>query len=211
MVLGEVGRGPGVRRAVARRAGRRRARPSAPVDAQDIVVCASGNLALLYLTWAEGRIEREAIDDRYPELIPGLLAHDGVALVLVHSRDRGPLALGRAGEHELESGRIRGNDPLVQFGPEACASLLRMDGFANTGDIIVLGPFDAGTGEVVSYEDLVGSHGGLGGWQEQPFILHPAWLPLDHGPLVGAPAVHLQLRRWLTGRYPDPEGGGLQR
>jgi hypothetical protein len=49
----------------------------------------------------------------------------------------------------------------------------------------------------VSYEDLVGSHGGLGGWQGQPFLLHPVDLPVVDAPLIGAPAVHAQLRRWL--------------
>ena len=69
--------------------------------------------------------------------------------------------------------------------------------FANTGDLVVIGPYDQATGEVVSYEDLVGSHGGLGGWQGRPFLLHPADLPVDDAPLVGAVAVHAELRRWL--------------
>jgi hypothetical protein len=76
--------------------------------------------------------------------------------------------------------------------------LRRIAGFPNSGDMIVVGGFDPATSQVVSFEELVGSHGGLGGPQGEPFIAHPADLPLNEGPLVGAPAVHRQLRRWLS-------------
>jgi uncharacterized membrane protein YvlD (DUF360 family) len=197
MIMGEVGRGRGLRPAIARRAARRRQAPATSVEAQELVVCASGNLALLYLTFSNDRLDREQFDLRYPSLIEGLLAHPGVGLVLAHSTTHGPVALGQSGEHYLASGRVVGLDPVIAFGPLAAESLRRLDGFANTGDLSVIGPFDAETGEVVSYEDLVGSHGGLGGWQGQPFLLHPVDLPVVDAPLIGAPAVHAQLRRWL--------------
>ena len=38
--------------------------------------------------------------------------------------------------------------------------------------------------------ELIGSHGGLGGYQTQPFVLYPAQLSMGDGPLVGAAAVH---------------------
>ena len=57
--------------------------------------------------------------------------------------------------------------------------------------------YDATLGEVAAFEELVGSHGGLGGPQTAPFVLFPAEWPLDDVDLVGAPAVHRQLRRWL--------------
>ena len=132
-----------------------------------------------------------------PDLLPGLLAHPGVGLVVVDSERDGPVALGRDGEHHLVSGRIVGDDPVAAFGPRAADGLRRIHGFSNTGDLIVIGPYDPDTGEIVSYEDLVGSHGGLGGWQGEPFLLHPTDLPIGDEPLVGAPAVHAQLRLWL--------------
>ncbi len=116
---------------------------------------------------------------------------------MVHSDRLGPVALGRDGEQHLASGRIVGSDPVAIYGPRAADGLRRLDGFSNTGDLIVIGPYDPATGEVVSYEDLVGSHGGLGGWQGEPFVLHPSDLPVGDEPLVGAPAVHAQLRVWL--------------
>ena len=209
MILGEVGRGRGLRPAIARRAARRRAgRAATDGEPQGLVACASGNLVLLYLTFSEDRVEREAIDERYPGLIDGLLAHPGVGAVMTHSSAHGSVVLGRTGEHYLESGRVVGDDPLASYGPLAAPSLRRLDGFANAGDLIVIGPYDPDTGEVVSYEDLVGSHGGLGGRQSEPFLLHPVELPLAGAPLIGAPAVHAELRGWLemlrSGDPPKP-------
>ena len=197
MILGEMGRGRGFRRAAVRRATRRRRTPPGSPEGRELVACASGNLALLYLTFSDDRVGMEQIQERYPNLIDGLLAHPGVGIVLVHSAIDGPVALGPTGKHFLASGRIVGTDPLVPFGPRAAESLVRLDGFGNSGDLVVIGPYDPGTGEVVSYEDLVGSHGGLGGWQGEPFLLHPADLPIADAPVVGAPAVHAELRRWL--------------
>ena len=49
--------------------------------------------------------------------------------------------------------------------------------------------------EVAAFEELIGSHGGLGGVQTQPLLLHPTEWELDED-LLGAPAVHRQIRRW---------------
>jgi hypothetical protein len=54
------------------------------------------------------------------------------------------------------------------------------------------------TGEVAAFEELVGSHGGLGGPQSFPFLLVPSeWSP-PKADIVGPGAVHEQLRVWLT-------------
>jgi uncharacterized membrane protein YvlD (DUF360 family) len=208
VILHEVGRGHGPLRAVARRAANR-PRPASPPPTDDaLVACASGNLALLYLTVSDDRLDREEIDLRYPDLIDGLLAHPGVGLIVVDSRTNGPVALGRSGAHYLASGRIAGVDPLLAFGPTAAESLRRVDGFANAGDLMIIGPYDPATGEVITYEDLVGSHGGLGGRQQEPFLLHPADLTIGDEPLIGAPAVNAILRRWMastqSGQPQDP-------
>ena len=51
---------------------------------------------------------------------------------------------------------------------------------------------------MAAFEELVGSHGGMGGSQSFPFLLHPAELELPSEELVGAEAIHRQLRRWLV-------------
>jgi hypothetical protein len=52
--------------------------------------------------------------------------------------------------------------------------------------------------EVAAFEELCGSHGGMGGTQAHPFILHPTKLQRPPRPIVGAENVHLQFRRWLV-------------
>ena len=56
---------------------------------------------------------------------------------------------------------------------------------------------DPETGEVAAFEELIGSHGGLGGAQTKPFLVHPAEWEMDLAPLLGAPMVYQQLRRWM--------------
>jgi len=76
---------------------------------------------------------------------------------------------------------------------------LRTDGFAHCPDIVLNSTYCAESEEVAAFEQLVGSHGGLGGRQSFPFLLHPVELELptdEH--VVGAEAVHRHLRRWLV-------------
>jgi hypothetical protein len=65
------------------------------------------------------------------------------------------------------------------------------------GDLVVISQFDPLTEGVAAFEELVGSHGGLGGPQNRPFLLHPTEWKMDAGPLVGSPAVHGQIRKWM--------------
>ncbi|MCB0831576.1 MAG: hypothetical protein KDB64_11670, partial [Solirubrobacterales bacterium] len=59
--------------------------------------------------------------------------------------------------------------------------------------------------EVAAFEELVGSHGGMGGSQSHPFVLHPVDLPWPDEPVVGAEEVHHILKSWLpTGSASPP-------
>jgi len=167
-------------------------------DKPDLVVCASGNLAHLYFPIEDGRLTMERIEQRYPGVLAQLIDHPAVGCVLVRTAAQGALAVGRAGRRWIDRDELEGEDPLVPYGPFALPSLRRLDGFANVGDLVVLSTVDAETAEVVSFEDLVGCHGGLGGAQSEPFVLYPVDWPPPKEPLVGAPQVNAQLRRWLA-------------
>jgi uncharacterized membrane protein YvlD (DUF360 family) len=163
-----------------------------------LVVCASGNLALVYLTDSPARLTLEEIEERHPRLVAGLVRHDGIGFVLVRSAKHGAVALGRVGANYLDEGRIEGDDPLEPFGPLAADDLRRLDGMPNVGDLVLNSSLDPDTNEVAAFEELVGSHGGLGGWQTDAFLLYPAaWGDIET-PIVGAPAVYQQLIAWLT-------------
>ncbi|HVA85344.1 MAG TPA: alkaline phosphatase family protein [Candidatus Saccharimonadales bacterium] len=180
---------------VARRIGRR---TDPTTDKRDLVVCASGNLAHLYFPICDDRMTIEEIERRYPGLMARLLDHPAVGCVLVRSSVDGALAINRAGRRRLDQDELVGEDPLSPFGPLAASSLQRLDGFSNVGDVVLLSTVDPSTQEVISFEPLVGCHGGLGGAQSEPFIVYPSdWKPA-RTPLVGAPAVYEQLREWLA-------------
>ncbi len=163
----------------------------------EVVVCASGGLGLIYLADWPGRLSLEGIEKMYPGLIEGLVTHEGIAFCLVGSEEHGAVVLGPAGLHRLEDGSVEGVDPLAPFGPEADDHLRRLHAFRHVGDLVVNGRFDPVTGETTAFEELVGSHGGVGGKQNVPFLLFPAEWPLPEHRLVGAGEVHRLLRGWL--------------
>ena len=162
-----------------------------------VLVLASGNLGLISFTDDPARLTYEQLSHRFPGLLLGLSQHEGISFLLVHSETEGGLVLGAKGIYYLEQGYAVGENPLAPFGPSAAAHLKRTDGFSNAPDILVMSLYRPETGEVAAFEELVGCHGGLGGPQTHPFVLYPVVLPMDPGPIVGAAALHTQLKTWL--------------
>ncbi len=169
--------------------------PAVAADEQ-VVVTSSGNLALIYLATTPGRVPLEEIELQHPKLIPGLATHPGVGFVVVDSLAEGPVAIGRSGVHVLKTGRIEGDDPLTAYGPFAAASMLRQAEMPHNGDIVVISRLDHYTHEVAAFEELVGCHGGIGGWQTEAVLVHPSRWVVDEPP-VGSDAVHSLLIDWL--------------
>jgi hypothetical protein len=165
---------------------------------EPVLTLASGNLGLIYLTDLPGRVPIEELQRRYPELLPRLLEHPGVGFVLAKSAGRGPVAMSRLGARYLDSGEVEGEDPLAPFGPLAADRVRRTYGFANTADVMVNSAYDDQTEQVESFEPFVGSHGGLGGPQTEPFVLYPADLELPVDSVLGAEALHQVFRGWLS-------------
>ena len=56
--------------------------------------------------------------------------------------------------------------------------------------------YDPHLEEGCAFEELISFHGGLGGPQTRPFILHPVDLPAPDEPIVGAEQVHAVLSGW---------------
>jgi len=164
----------------------------------ELVVMASGCLGLISFPRLEGRVTLEQLERSYPRVIPALREHEGIGFVLVRSEAQGALVLGRSGVHRLDDDIVEGDDPLAPFGPNAARHVRRTDGFPHCPDIVVNSTYWRELDEVAAFEELVGSHGGLGGAQSHPFILHPDELPLPEEMLIGAEAVHRELRGWLA-------------
>jgi uncharacterized membrane protein YvlD (DUF360 family) len=169
----------------------------------ELSVMASGCLGLISFPREPGRVPLERIEALYPRLIPALREHPGIGFILVRSEDFGAVALGPRGTRFLDLGRIEGEDPLEPFGPNAADHLRRTDGFPHCADLMINSTYWSEFGEVAAFEELVGSHGGMGGTQSYPFVLHPAELEWPAEEVVGAEAVHHIFRSWLAGLGQD--------
>jgi len=163
------------------------------------VVLGSGNLGLVYLMEEPRRLTLEEIEERHPQLLPALREHPHVGWILVRSREHGAVALGAGGIHYLEQGRVDGDDPLVPFGPHASHHLKRTDGFPHVADLMIGSFYDPDLDEGCAFEELISFHGGLGGPQTRPFILHPSSLAAPEEEIVGAEHVHGVLLDWRSG------------
>jgi uncharacterized membrane protein YvlD (DUF360 family) len=163
------------RRAVQRRLDRHM--PPMLVDGEQVgvVVCVSGNLANVYFDLHAGKVGMHELEDAYPGLLDALVAHPGIGFVVAHAEDGVPWALGKQGVRDLETGAVDGDDPLLPYGDPGmrAAQLLRLARFPHAGDLIVNSTLYE-DGQVAAFEELVGSHGGLGGQQTEAFMLHPA-------------------------------------
>jgi uncharacterized membrane protein YvlD (DUF360 family) len=164
----------------------------------ELSVMASGCLGLITFPREPGRVTLERLEQLHPRLLPTLRGHPGIGFVLGRSERRGAVALGRNGVHYLDEARVEGEDPLSPFGPNAADHLRRTDGFPHCPDLLINSTYWPEFGEVAAFEELVGSHGGLGGPQSFPFVLHPADLPWPDEPVVGAESVHRVFRDWLS-------------
>jgi len=174
-----------------------------------VQVAASGSTAHLYLPDHPGRVTRETLATVVPRLLPGLreLAHVGAVMTrtaageVVVEDARGWRVLGPDGTTGGE-----GFDPLVPYGARAAADLLELDAKQHVGDVVVLGRYDPVLGEVAAFEELVGSHGGLGGPQTEALLVHPAdWDVPAAAP--GEVLTGLDVHRLLVGRL---ESRGLR-
>jgi uncharacterized membrane protein YvlD (DUF360 family) len=165
----------------------------------ELSVMASGCLGLISFPREPGRLSLERIEALHPRLIPALRDHPGVGFLLVRSERDGALAIGAGGTRFLADDRVVGEDPLAPFGPNAADHLRRTDGFPHCADLMINSTYWEDFGEVAAFEELVGSHGGMGGTQSYPFVLHPSDLKWPAEAVVGAERVHRVFRGWLAG------------
>ncbi len=162
------------------------------------VVLASGGLGLISLPELEHRMSMSEIESLHPELVSTLVGHPGIGFVMVRDDRDGAIVLGGEGTRRLRDDAVTGDDPLLHFGPNAAHHLRRTDGFPHCPDILVNCMYDPEANEVAPFEEFMGSHGGLGGWQSRPFALVPSGWSEEQGPIVGVEAMHEALRGWLA-------------
>ncbi len=188
-------------RAALRRPVEERGEPRRPAGPEsEPLVLASGNLGLVSFRDVAHRMSREEIDARHPALLTTLANHPGIGFVLVRSEEHGGLVLGAHGAAIPLDELDENPGPLADFGPGAADAVRRTHTFPHVADIMVNSWYDPEDGEVLAFEEQIGSHGGLGGAQGRPFLMSPLSFsaPVGEGEeLVGAERVHGVLRGWL--------------
>jgi hypothetical protein len=166
-----------------------------------LVVIGSGNLGGVWFARYRQRLTLSDIERLHPGLVQALASHPGIGFVVVMTAS-GPVAIGSSGSVDLETGEVTGTDPLACFPPQTRADFRRVAVFAHAPDLYINSVYDPVLDEVAAFEELVGCHGGVGGWQTRPVLVYPREWTLDDdllvdGRLYGADAVHRQLVRWL--------------
>ena len=176
--------------------GRCRASEDAPPE---LVVMASGCLGLISFPREPGTGDaRATCTSATRASSPRCATIPASASCSFAARQHGAIVIG-AQRHPLpRRGSRRGRGPARAVRPERRRQVKRTDGFPHCPDIVVNSTYWEEIEEVAAFEELVGSHGGMGGPQSFPFVLHPRDLDLPDQELLGAEAVHAQLRRWLV-------------
>lgn len=160
----------------------------------EVIVLASGNLAMIYLTQWRHRLTYEEINELFPELISEIVKNKYIGFILVRSSERGDLAIGKNGTYYLDTNEIEGENPLEGFGDNIAQHLKRNSSFKYSPDILVNSFYDSENDEVCAFEELVGSHGGAGGSQSEPFILYPSSWKVPDEDIIGAESIYKILK-----------------
>jgi hypothetical protein len=173
----------------------------------DIAVRISGPLAHVYFNLSDQRLNLSDIALLYPTLLTRLIEHPGIGLVVGREGEE-TVMVGRSGTLTVDRtlDRLRGSNPLHGLSdPHLQAE--RIDyvaSFPLSGDLMLLGAWENGT--VITFEDQIGTHGGLGGPQEKPFLLYPAGLQLPSGAIQSPCDLYPIFVQYLD---QQPEAGTL--
>ena len=160
-----------------------------------LAVFSSGCSGLVYFTDAKVRLSLEELQERTPNLVYNILDHPGVGFVVVRSEVDGNIVLGKFGAYYLDKDEIDGENPLANFSPNAPALLKRLCHYQNAPDLLVSTAYDPISNTMPAFENQSGHHGGIGGDQSFPFLIHPVELSMD-GEIVGAEAMYQQFMKW---------------
>ncbi len=145
-------------------------------EAPELVVCVSGCLAHIYVKGHEEPLHLEEVMDRYPGLVPSLVAHPGIGFVAASRAFGDAVAIGHDGVRNLITGQLAGlQDPLAPFGDprQLAPELAQLLSYPSAGDLVVNGAWLDDTHQVVVLEEQLSSHGGVGGPQMEPFVIVP--------------------------------------
>ncbi len=172
----------------------------------NVTVCGSGNLAQVYFDLYPRKITINEFTAAYPGMVDAVVSHPGVGFVVAYDDDLTPIALGKAGQRNLHTGVVTGEDPLTPYGNVdfRARQVRRVADFPHNGDLMVMSTLYS-DGTVAAMEELIGNHGGLGGEQTDAFIFHSMDMPVPETSNSADVFGILNSRRGLPGAPAVPE------
>ncbi|HSM25068.1 MAG TPA: alkaline phosphatase family protein, partial [Anaerolineaceae bacterium] len=165
------------------------------VKQSDIVLCASGSLAMLYFINIPKRLLLEDFNVLYPHLIEALVLHPGIGFIAIDSLANGPVVINADGIYYLMQTRYEGKNPISIYEESAATQIRKLFSYNNTGDIIIQSKYDPVSDQIPAFENLLAHHGGIGGDQTLAFLMHPEKLPFGKQ-INDATEVYSQLQEW---------------
>ncbi len=172
-------------------------------EQEKMVVCVSGSLAHVYFTGHDKSLHLEDIVSLYPGLVEILARHPGIGFVAASRRFGDAVAICEDGIRNLITGEMgEANDPLAPY-PQRdrwASELAQLLGYPDSGDLIINGAWLPAEERIVVLEEQTSSHGGLGGRQNEPFVLVPASWDVTEMDCESPEALHRLVKREL-GRY----------
>jgi hypothetical protein len=174
----------------------------------DVAVRVSGPLAHVYFNVSDERLNLSDIAVLYPALLNRLIEHPGIGLIVGREGDE-TVMLGPKGTLTVhpDVDQLRGSNPLEGLvdPAEQAERIHRLASFPRSGDLIILGAWEKGA--VVTFENQIGTHGGLGGPQERPFVLYPATTEWPPGAINGPCDLYPIFARYSNGGISDKQEG----
>jgi predicted AlkP superfamily pyrophosphatase or phosphodiesterase/uncharacterized membrane protein YvlD (DUF360 family) len=172
-------------------------------DEAKIVVTGSGNLGNVWIKHFKSRPSQGQIESKYPGFVEKLLQTPGMGLVIVLDEKKAPICIDAQGQINLSTEAVKGKNPLRIYKNIRVKELLNLATDPNAPDIILISAKHPGSNEVHAFEELVGNHGGIGGWQTEALLLHPSKLRIDEkfyekGALYDSTTIHNIFISWLT-------------
>lgn len=168
----------------------------------ELVVTGSGNLGNIWFKDLKKRPTKQQLEDIYPNLIKELFQVKGIGLIIVTDGKSGPVCLSKEGQINLSSGKIEGKNPLRFYKNIRREELLNLANNSNAPDMQIISSMHKTTQEVHAFEELVGNHGGIGGWQTEAILIHPTELKINpgyyqKGELYDSTTIHNIFVDWL--------------
>ena len=173
---------------------------SEEVKPAKVTLCYGGNNANIYFDLFPRKITLNELNAAYPGMVDAVVQHEAIGFVVAYEDDGTPVAFGKNGARNLHTGEVVGEDPLEIYGDVELRSwqVRRVADFSNSGDLIINSTIYP-DGTVAALEEMVGSHGGLGGEQTDAFILHPGDMEIPETRNSRDVKAILDARRGLPG------------